>query len=116
MSAPAFEMRYSRGTVEGTNHPRNRRLHEARERVVSKLIDAFSQDELALEAFDRRINDAYQCQTEADLEKLVADLGGIGSDSQPAHALVLAPRQAPVVAELVPAETRALAPVRPRAF
>lgn len=60
--------------MEGENHPAKRALVEARERTVAQLADCFSRDELGLEAFEKRVNDAYAATSTPELEALVRDL------------------------------------------
>jgi Cell wall-active antibiotics response 4TMS YvqF/Domain of unknown function (DUF1707) len=60
--------------MQGDDHPAKRALRERRERVVDRLADGFARDEIGLEVFERRLEAAYRCATEADLDALVADL------------------------------------------
>jgi hypothetical protein len=80
--------------VQGDNHPDKKALIDARERVVARLTDGFARDEIGLDQFEQRVNDAYQSRTPAQLEALVADLEDASSEAK-----------GPVVveAELVPA-------------
>jgi len=45
-----------------------------RERVVSRLSDAFAQDVIVVEEFERRVEAVYRAATRADLDLLVRDL------------------------------------------
>ncbi len=59
------------------------RVHEARERVIAALSDAFANDALEVEEFERRVTLAHTAETVEAIAALAADL--------PAPAAALAP-------------------------
>jgi hypothetical protein len=50
------------------------RVHDARERVIARLSDAFARDELDVDEFERRVTVAHTTDVLAQIEELVADL------------------------------------------
>ena len=60
--------------MKGERHPARLAVSEARERVLEQLSDAFAKDELGLDEFEARVDDAYQASTEVGLQALVKDL------------------------------------------
>jgi hypothetical protein len=60
--------------MQGDAHPTKLAVRDRRERVIAQLTESFARDELGIEAFERRIDAAYCCQTNAEFEALVADL------------------------------------------
>jgi hypothetical protein len=76
------------------------RVHDARERVIAVLSDAFARDVLDVDEFERRITVAHTTDVLAQIEALVADL--------PAATTALAPATVTVVAaegQEAPAQT-----------
>ena len=60
--------------MKGERHPARLAVSETRERVLEQLSDAFAKDELGLDEFEARVDDAYQASTEVGLQALVKDL------------------------------------------
>ena len=60
--------------MEGDNHPQKRALREARDRAIETLVASFSTDELGLDAFEARVNSAYEATSAEALNALIADL------------------------------------------
>jgi len=76
------------------------RVHDARERVIAALSDAFARDVLDVDEFERRVTLAHTTDTLAQIEALVADL--------PAATTALAPATVALVAaeaQEAPAQT-----------
>lgn len=87
--------------LDGEAHPRHQALRHARDAALERLSQSFARDELSLDEFERRIDQAYASNAEAELEALVADLPA-ASPSALAHV---------PAAPLAPS---ARAPMRPR--
>ncbi len=64
---------------------------ESRERTVQLLSARFADDRLSLDELERRLELVYKAQSEAELERLVADLA-------PAGGALVAPGSAPLLA------------------
>jgi len=83
------------------------KARDARERVIARLSEAFSQDVLEVEEFERRVTVAQVSESPEEIEALLADLdaaaGGVARPV-PATAPVRAPAPAPapLPASLVP--------------
>jgi hypothetical protein len=60
--------------MEGERHPAKLAVTETREQVLEQLSDAFAKDELGLDEFEARVDNAYQASTEVGLRALVQDL------------------------------------------
>src|SRR5579859_7414183 len=94
--------------MQGDAHPAKIALRERRERAVRRLTESFARDEIGLEVFESRLEAAYRCTAEADLDALVSDLPA--HDEAPAEPIVVAE---PV--EVIPAAAAtALAATTPR--
>jgi hypothetical protein len=72
--------------MEGDRHPARLAVTETREQILEQLSDAFAKDELGLDDFEARVDQAYQATTEVGLRALVKDL----SPRAPASELVRA--------------------------
>ena len=60
--------------MEGDNHPQKRAFREVRDQTIEKLVVSFSTDELGLDAFEERVNSAYEATSAEALNALIADL------------------------------------------
>lgn len=60
--------------MQGEKHPARRAVSAARDQVLEQLSDAFAKDELGLDEFEARVDDAYRASTEEGLALLVKDL------------------------------------------
>jgi len=70
-------------------------LRERREQVIARLSDAFARDLVDVDEFERRLSVAHSTEQLAELEKLVADLGGASAST------ALVPAAAPASADRV---------------
>jgi hypothetical protein len=61
--------------MHGAQHPERVALRELRHATIERLSEAFAQDELGLDEFERRVDAAFDARSLADLDRLVADLG-----------------------------------------
>jgi len=82
--------------MRGEQHPKQAALRSARDQTIEQLTNAFTRDELGLDDFEQRLNQAYAAEAPAALEALVRDLS---------------PETAVTETELVAAPSTALAPV-----
>ena len=60
--------------MQGERHPARVALRDARERVLERLSEGFTQDELGLDEFERRVDDAYRAASIEALAPIIADL------------------------------------------
>jgi hypothetical protein len=60
--------------MQGEKHPARLAVSAARDQVLEQLSDAFAKDELGLDEFEARVDDAYRASTEEGLALLVKDL------------------------------------------
>ncbi|MGD0675081.1 MAG: LiaF domain-containing protein [Polyangiaceae bacterium] len=74
--------------MQGDGHPSKLALRERREQAIARLTESFARDELGLEAFERRIEAAYCCDSVTECDALVADLRR--AESSEADAMVVA--------------------------
>lgn len=88
-SKPAALVRPDRASLQ--------RVHDARERAIAVLSEAFAQDSLDVDEFERRVTLAQTSATVADIEALLSDLPAPATGAAPATAA------APAVA-LIPAD------------
>jgi Cell wall-active antibiotics response 4TMS YvqF/Domain of unknown function (DUF1707) len=98
--------------MDGNDHPAKLAIRLHRERVVAQLTDAFSRDEIGIEAFETRIGKAYRSKSAAELDALVADVRG--HDSAEKAAMILANAEIVRPASSTHALATALAPVSSR--
>jgi len=73
--------------MHGDAHPAKLAVRDRRERVIAQLTDSFARDELGIDAFEKRIDSVYRCQTDAEFDALVDDLR-CASSSEGAALLV----------------------------
>ncbi len=66
------------------------RVHDARERAIAALSDAFANDALDVEEFERRVTRAHTSESAEEITALVTDLPAASTALAPA-ALALAP-------------------------
>ncbi|HXJ19085.1 MAG TPA: LiaF domain-containing protein [Polyangia bacterium] len=66
------------------------RVHDARERVIAALSDAFARDVLDVDEFERRVTVAHTTDALPQIEALVADLPAATTALAPAAVAVLA--------------------------
>jgi hypothetical protein len=64
------------------------RVHDARERVIARLSDAFARDELDVDEFERRVTVAHTSDALAQIEELVSDLAAATTTAELAPATV----------------------------
>ena len=77
-----------------SNLPSVRSDGDARERTVARLSEAYAQDMLTMGEFELRMEAVYRAASQADLERLTADLPMAGNTvAQAASALVRGARQ-----------------------
>jgi hypothetical protein len=104
--------------MQGDNHSAKIALRDERERIIVRLIESFAEDELGLEQFERRVEEAYRCSTAAALGELVADLR-VARAAPPAEApktqLVLEAQSAELSAPSRALAQRPAATLSPRA-
>lgn len=94
--------------MQGDRHPTRVLLGTTRERVIERLSDAFSKDQIGLDEFEKRVDAAYARTTPEDLLALVGDLGPL----ETVGALAVSEQGA--IAEVVASPTStALAVARP---
>jgi hypothetical protein len=91
--------------VDGEQHPSKVALRRAREQVLEQLSEGFAKDEIGLDEFERRVDDAYRATSAHALAPLVADLAT--AEGAPV-ALETSPRALSLVAAAT-RPTRALA-------
>jgi hypothetical protein len=60
--------------MRGDEHPKHAALRDSRVQTIEQLTNAFTRDELGLEEFEARLNQAYAVTTTLDLDALVRDL------------------------------------------
>lgn len=60
--------------MDGDQHPDRVALRRTRQRVIERLSEAFADDALGLDEFDRRIEAAHRLESEEAFDALVADL------------------------------------------
>jgi hypothetical protein len=77
--------------MQGEQHPTRVQLRATRERILERLSAAFVKDELGLESFEARVDDAYRASEIAELEHLVADLEPQVSEKPSSAAMVVQP-------------------------
>lgn len=66
--------------MEGDEHPSKVVLRGERERVLERLSEGFARDELGLDEFERRVDDAYRATSVQALAPLVNDLTNPAGD------------------------------------
>ncbi len=67
------------------------RVHDARERAIAVLSDAFAQDVLDVDEFERRVTRVHTTDSIADIEALLADLPNAASLTPAAPSVALVP-------------------------
>ncbi len=97
--------------MKGDHHPDKVALEEAREQVIAKLAECFARDEIGLDAFEARVNDAYAATASAQFDALVKDLGGA---PQASSVTALARLTAPTELVDLRGEQAALLPIPAR--
>jgi hypothetical protein len=98
--------------MQGDAHPAKLAIRDRRERVIAQLTESFAQDELSMEVFETRIDAAYRCQTDTDLDALVADLR---TRNSPGDAAAIVPQTELVQMERAAgAQALSLVQVEPR--
>lgn len=75
--------------MRGDEHPKHAALRSQREQTIEHLTNAFTRDELGLDEFEQRLNQAYAAGASSELEGLVSDLSA--ECAVPATELVAAP-------------------------
>jgi len=60
--------------MRGEQHPKHAALRSAREQAIEQLTNAFTRDELGLDEFEQRLNQAYSAEEASTLALLVGDL------------------------------------------
>jgi hypothetical protein len=60
--------------MRGEEHPKHAALRSLRALTIEQLTNAFTRDELSLEEFEARLNQAYAAAASPDLDELVRDL------------------------------------------
>jgi hypothetical protein len=88
--------------MKGDRHPARLAIAALRERVLSRLSEAFVNDELGLDEFETRVDRAYQAPGESELTQLVTDLGPL----PPAVSTELLVADAPITALASPQARR----------
>jgi Cell wall-active antibiotics response 4TMS YvqF/Domain of unknown function (DUF1707) len=87
--------------MRGEEHPKHAALRSLRALTIEQLTNAFTRDELSLEDFEARLNQAYAAAAGPDLNELVRDLS---------------PESAVLESELVASPDTGLATVERRAL
>ncbi len=60
--------------MRGEQHPKHAALRSARDQTIEQLTNAFTRDELGLDEFEQRLNQAYAAEEPFALAALVRDL------------------------------------------
>src|SRR6478609_8094133 len=60
--------------MDGDNRPDKRRLREVRDAVIARLTESFARDEVGLQSFEERIEQAYRAESQEELAVLLRDL------------------------------------------
>ncbi|HEX4336457.1 MAG TPA: DUF1707 domain-containing protein [Polyangiaceae bacterium] len=60
--------------MRGDLHPSKLALRDARTSAIDRLTAAFVADQLSLEEFEERVDRAYRCRSEGELDALTSDL------------------------------------------
>ena len=91
--------------MHGDQHPAKVALREARETTIEQLSESFARDELSLEEFERRIDQAYAAANANEIQSLVQDLTveqaapvRVGEHQMPQPSTALAVPQQPALA------------------
>lgn len=63
--------------MDGEQHPARVALRQAREDTIEQLSGGFARDELSLDEFERRVDQAYTATNAIELHELVADLSEV---------------------------------------
>jgi hypothetical protein len=71
--------------------PALQRVHDARERAIAVLSEAFAQDVLDVDEFERRVTGVHTTDSIADIEALVADLPSAAAATTAAPSVALVP-------------------------
>jgi hypothetical protein len=71
--------------------PALQRVHDARERAIALLSDAFAQDALDVDEFERRVTRVHTTDSIADIEAVVADLPNAAALTPAAPSVALVP-------------------------
>lgn len=71
--------------------PALQRVHDARERAIAVLSDAFAQDALDVDEFERRVTRVHTTDSIAEIESLLADLPNAASATPAAPSVALVP-------------------------
>lgn len=67
------------------------RVHDARERAIAVLSDAFAQDALDVDEFERRVTRVHTTDSIADIQALLADLPNAAALTPAAPSVALVP-------------------------
>jgi hypothetical protein len=84
--------RSNAGALARPDRATMQRVHDVRERAIAVLSEAFAQDALDVDEFERRVTRAHTSDRPADIEALLADLPNAATTAvPPSVALVAAP-------------------------
>lgn len=81
------------------------RVHDARERAIAVLSEAFAQDTLDVDEFERRVTRAHTSDTVAEIDALLADLPSATTALATTPSVALAPADSAGDALDAPAQT-----------
>ncbi|HEX3774902.1 MAG TPA: LiaF domain-containing protein [Polyangiaceae bacterium] len=93
--------------MRGEQHPKHAALRSLRARTIEQLTNAFTRDELGLDEFEQRLNQAYAASAPPELDALVGDLSSESAVFE--TELVAAPRTALATVERPARGQRAVA-------